>query len=481
MYGSESRSFRKEGMSMKEYYLAIDIGASSGRGIVGWMEQGTLLTREVYRFPNGMQKKNGHLCWDLDALKGHLIGALKACVEAGTLPSYMGIDTWGVDFVLLDENDEILGDAVGYRDSRNEGMDALAYEKMDEKELYARTGIQKAIFNTVYQLMAVKQENPEHLERARTFLMIPEYLNFFLTGVKAAEYTNASTTQLLDAARCDWDGELLARLGYPREIFLPISMPGTCLGTLRPEIAAEVGFDLKVILPATHDTGSAVLAVPSDEEDVAYISSGTWSLLGAERSEPDTSEQSRLLNFTNEGGYDRRFRYLKNIMGLWMIQSMKKELEARGEKYTFDQLCDMAVACGDTPLRVSVNDSCFLSPDSMIAAVEKACGKENMSVGELYAVVYHSLAECYRADVRGLEQILSREIKAIHIVGGGSKDDYLNRLTAEVSGKTVYAGPSEATAIGNILAQMLASGVFESVAQAREAVRASFPIKTYHA
>ncbi len=466
---------------MNSYYLAIDIGASSGRGILGYVENGVLRTREVYRFPNGMNLKNGRLCWDTGALFAHIKEALKACAACGMIPSYLGIDTWGVDFVLLDENDRMLGDAVGYRDSRTEGADARVYELVSESELYARTGIQKAIFNTVYQLMAVKHEHPEYLEKAKTFLMIPEYLNFLLTGVKAAEYTNATTGQLVNAKSNDWDRELMAKLGYPASMFQPIQMPGYVLGGLRSEIAAEVGFNLQVILPATHDTGSAVLAVPSNEENVAYISSGTWSLLGAERMTPDTSEQSRLLNFTNEGGYGYRFRYLKNIMGLWMVQSMKKELEQRGERYTFDELCDMAIACGDTPLRVNVNEARFLAPDSMIDAVKEACGKQEMSVGELYAVVYRSLAQCYRDDVAGLEQMLGREISAIHIVGGGSKDDYLNRLTAETCGKTVYAGPSEATAIGNILAQMLATGVFEGVSEARNAVRRSFPIRTYQA
>ncbi len=466
---------------MEQRYLAIDIGASSGRGILGWMENGMLKTKEIYRFPNGMSKKGGHLCWDTTALHGHIVKAMQACKEADMIPSYMGIDTWGVDFVLLDENDELLGDAVGYRDARNEGMDKYVYECIPEQALYARTGIQKAVFNTVYQLMAVKREHPEYLERAKTFLMIPEYLTFLLTGVKAAEYTEATTGQLVNAVSGDWDYELMDMLGYPKEIFMPIRMPGTVVGRLTPEMKEKVGYDLDVILPCTHDTGSAVLSVPTNADDIAYISSGTWSLLGAERTEADTSEKSRALNFTNEGGYNKRFRYLKNIMGLWMIQSMKKELEARGEKYTFDELCEMAMANADIKLRVNVNDSCFLAPESMIDAVTKACGRDEMTVGELYAVVYHSLAECYREDVKGLESILGHEVKAIHIVGGGSKDDFLNRLTAEKSGKTVYAGPSEATAIGNILAQMLATGVFTSVGEARGCVYQSFGVKEYKA
>lgn len=465
---------------MSGYYLAIDIGASSGRGILGWVADGVLHTKEIYRFPNGMTKKNGHSCWDTDALYAHIVSALKSCAEQGMIPSYMGIDTWGVDFVLLDEQDRMLGDAVGYRDHRTDGMDALVYEKVPEAELYAHTGIQKAVFNTIYQLMAIQKENPAQLSAAKTLLMIPEYLNFLLTGVKAAEYTNATTGQLVNAHTRDWDRALIERLGYPTQIFLPLQMPGTVLGPLRPALAEEIGFNLQVVLPATHDTGSAVLSVPTNESDVAYISSGTWSLLGTERREADTSERSRELNFTNEGGYEYRFRYLKNIMGLWMIQSMKKELAEAGETYTFDELCQMAIACGDTPLRICVNEKRFLAPDSMIGAVKEACGKPDMQVGELFAVVYHSLAECYRDDIRGLEQMLGHEVRAIHIVGGGSKDEYLNRLTAEKSGKTVYAGPSEATAIGNLLAQMLATGVYASVEEARSAVRESFPIAVFH-
>lgn len=461
-------------------YLAIDIGASSGRHILGRLEDGVLKTEEVYRFPNGMKKNaEGVLCWDAEALFFHVKEGMKACAARGIVPQSVGIDTWGVDFVLLDENDELLGDTVGYRDKRTEGMDEEVYALLPEKELYARTGIQKAIFNTVYQLMAVKKTHPEHLEKARTLLMMPEYLNFLLTGVKASEYSIASTSQLLDAKTGEWDEKVLDTLGYPRRLFGQIRMPGSTLGRLRPEIAEEIGYDTTVVLPAMHDTGSAVLAVPSNRDDVIYISSGTWSLIGIERTEPDVSEESRTCNFTNEGGYDKRFRYLKNIMGLWMIQSMKKELEAAGENYTFDQLCDMAMEYDSTPLRVDANDDRFLAPDSMIEEIKKACGKENMTVGELFAVVYHSLASCYRGAVEQLEAMTGRTFSAIHIVGGGSRDEYLNRLTASESGKTVYAGPKEATAIGNLLAQMLADGRFGSVSEARACVFDSFGVKEY--
>ena len=308
------------------YYLAIDIGASSGRHILGHVEDGKLILEEMYRFDNLQVRKNGHDCWDMDNLWNGVVSGLKACKEAGKLPATMGIDTWGVDYVLLDENDEMLGDPVAYRDSRNEGMDAVVSELISPEELYARTGIQKAPFNTIYQLTAQKREHPEQLEKADWFLMVTEYLNFRLTGVKKNEYTNNTTTNLINAREKTWDLDLIARVGLPTKIFHEPAMPGTILGGLLPEIQAEVGFDTQVILPATHDTGSAFLAVPAKDDNAVYLSSGTWSLLGVENEEPITTAESHQANFTNEGGAWYRFRYLKNIMGLWMIQSIRREL-----------------------------------------------------------------------------------------------------------------------------------------------------------
>ena len=311
---------------MQQYYLAIDIGASSGRHILGSVQDGKIVLEEIHRFPNGMSEKNGHRCWDVDKLFQEILTGMKKCKELGKIPVSVGIDTWAVDFVLLNEKDERIGDAVGYRDSRTEGMDEEVYRIIPEEELYGRTGIQKQIFNTIYQLMAVKKQSPEQLEQAKTFLMIPDYFHFLLSGVKAVEYTNASTTQLVSPDTFDWDKELMERLGYPTDIFPEIVKPGTVLGNLTEEIARQVGYSCKVVAPATHDTGSAVLAVPASDSDFLYISSGTWSLMGVERRSADCSHKSKVRNFTNEGGYERRFRYLKNIMGLWMIQSVKKEL-----------------------------------------------------------------------------------------------------------------------------------------------------------
>lgn len=465
---------------MGKYYLAVDIGASSGRHILAHLENGKIRLEEIWRFDNGMKLKNGHLCWDLDHLKKNLILGMQKCVQLGKIPESIGIDTWAVDFVLLDENGGLLTDAVGYRDSRTEGMDEEVYKIIPQDELYGRTGIQKQIFNTIYQLMAVKKESPETMDKADAMLMIPEYLNYILTGNKAAEYTNATTTQLVSPATNDWDHELIRMLGYRDSMFQPIHMPGYVVGHLLPQIREQVGFDCEVVLVATHDTGSAVLSVPSNGDDGIYISSGTWSLMGVERKDADCSADSMKANFTNEGGYDHRFRYLKNIMGLWMIQSVRHELN---DAYSFAQLCQMAEECSDFPSRVDVNDSRFLAPESMTGAIQDYCRQSGQPVpetpGELATVIYQSLASCYGEVAGEIEAITGKKYTKIHIVGGGSNADYLNALTAKASGRTVYAGPTEATAIGNIVAQMLKSREFSSLEEARSCIFDSFGVKTF--
>ena len=464
---------------MQQYYLAIDIGASSGRHILGSVQDGKIVLEEIHRFPNGMSEKNGHRCWDVDKLFQEILTGMKKCKELGKIPVSVGIDTWAVDFVLLNEKDERIGDAVGYRDSRTEGMDEEVYRIIPEEELYGRTGIQKQIFNTIYQLMAVKKQSPEQLEQAKTFLMIPDYFHFLLSGVKAVEYTNASTTQLVSPDTFDWDKELMERLGYPTDIFPEIVKPGTVLGNLTEEIATQVGYSCKVVAPATHDTGSAVLAVPASDSDFLYISSGTWSLMGVERRSADCSHKSKVRNFTNEGGYERRFRYLKNIMGLWMIQSVKKELN---DQYSFAELCDLA-AKADFSSRVDVNDASFLAPENMIVAVQEMCRKTGQAVpetpGEIASCIYQSLADSYCETVQEIEEMSGRTYSRIHIVGGGSNAVYLNELTAKATGKEVYAGPGEATAIGHLAAQMLQDGVYSSVEEVRTAIGVSFDMKKY--
>ena len=464
---------------MEKYYLAVDIGASSGRHMLASMKDGKMQLEEVYRFPNGMDNKNGTLCWDVDRLITEIKNGLKKCKEIGKIPVSMGIDTWGVDYVLLDKDDKILGDTVGYRDSRTEGMDEKVYEVIPQDDLYARTGIQKQIFNTIYQLMAVKESHPEYLEQAETILMIPDYFNFLLTGVKMNEYTEATTGQLISPKTNDWDYELIDMLGYNSKMFRPVSMPGTVVGDFTEDVQKEVGFNCTVVLPATHDTGSAVLAVPTNDDDAVYISSGTWSLMGIERKEADCSMESMKANFTNEGGYDHRFRYLKNIMGLWMIQSVKKEFT---EDLSFAEICEMA-SKETIPSIVDCNDDCFLAPESMIEAVQKFCCDTDQpvpeTVGEISSVIYNSLAKCYGDTVEEIEAITGKKYSTIYVVGGGSNAGYLNELTAKYTGRKVSAGPSEATAIGNIIVQMLHDGVFASLPEARTCVKESFDVKMY--
>ena len=465
---------------MNPYFLAVDIGASSGRHMLGHLEKGRLVLEEIYRFENGMKQTKEGLCWDIPALFQEIKTGIRRCGELGKIPVSMGIDTWAVDYVLLDEQDRILGDTFGYRDGRTEGMDEEVYRLIPEKELYQRTGIQKQIFNTVFQLMAVKKTHPEYLEQARTFLMLPDYFHFLLTGEKRSEYTNATSTQLVNAETKDWDDEIISRLGYSREMFLPLSQPGTLVGTFTKEIEDEVGFSCQVVLPATHDTASAVMAVPCQEDHCLYISSGTWSLMGTENKKAICTEESRQKNFTNEGGYDFRYRYLKNIMGLWMIQSVRHEEK---DQYSFAQICEMADECSDFPSRVLVNAPEFLAPESMTEAVRRYCEKTGQRVpettGELAAVIYQSLAKCYGETVGEIEQLTGEHYDTIHIVGGGANAGYLNRLTAMQAGRRVLAGPSEATAIGNLMAQMIGKGEFEGLMQARACVAESFPICEY--
>ena len=475
-----------------DYFLAIDIGASSGRHLLGYLETGPdatdsdngdrspspkqpgrLVLEGVHRFPNEMKMKNGTLYWDMDFLFNEILTGMKKCTELGKIPSSVGIDTWGVDFVLLDEDMKMIGPAVAYRDSRTDGMYEEVARCISDEDLYARTGIQKMIFNTIYQLMALKVQSPEMLAKAHKLLFVPDYLHYLLSGVACTEYTIATTSGLVNAQSRGWDNEIITACGFPRGIFGGIVPSGTVLGGLAPEVRQLVGYDCKVVMPASHDTASAVMAVPADSDQPLYISSGTWSLMGVERPAPDCSPASQAANFTNEGGYEYRYRYLKNIMGLWMIQCVKKEL---GDVYSYAQLCEMAEKSPITSI-VNANDPRFLVPDNMTRAIQAACAETGQPVprepGELAAVIYNSLAICYRDTAMELEKLTGQVYDAIYIVGGGAKAEYLNRLTEKYTGKTVHAGPSEATAIGNLAAQMIAYGVFEDLLEVRACVRRS--------
>jgi rhamnulokinase len=455
---------------MRSYYLAVDIGASGGRHILGSVVDGKICLEEIYRFDNGMEKKNGTLCWNTEKLLMNILEGMKKCLEAGKIPVSMGIDTWGVDFVLLDKDDNKIGEAVGYRDHRTDKVAEEVDKIISAQGLYERTGIQSQSYNTLYQLMAVKKMHPEYLEVAESLLFTPDYYHFRLTGIKKQEYTIASTSQLVEVRKRSWDYELIEQLGLPKKLFNKLSAPGTLVGGLKPEIKEQVGFDCRVIAPASHDTASAVAALPSTIKNNLYISSGTWSLMGIENDEPSCSPESRQAGFTNEGGYNNTYRFLKNIMGLWMIQSVRKEI---GNGASYAEICEMASKEIISSL-VDCNDSSFLSPDSMTEAVRQFCTGTSQQVpetfSELAAVIYNSLAKCYADTLKEIEKLSGKSYERIHIIGGGSNAVYLNQLTAGYTGREVIPGPSEATAIGNLICQMLYDKVFGSLEEARKSI-----------
>lgn len=418
------------------HYLAIDIGASSGRHIVGWREDGTIKTREVYRFPNGVEERDGHLTWDMDALLGHVkAGIDKALEEFGALDSF-SIDTWGCDYVLLRGEEEVWP-CYAYRDGRTEAIIPSLREKVPFEELYAHTGCQFQPFNTVYQLYADKLAG--RLEGVTDFLMVPEYLMWKLTGVKAKEYTNATTTGLVNAKTGEFDLELTEKLGLPGCLFPKLQQPGTPVGEYR---------GVKAVLCATHDTGSAVEGIPMEGEQL-YISSGTWSLLGVKTPKPLTDEKSMAANYSNEGGVGYN-RYQKNIMGMWIVNRLRDEL---CPEKPFPEI--VAEAEGSAfEGTVDANAPCFLAPDSMKAAFEVALDTKPQAVGDYFRCAYRSLALSYRDAIRELEENTGHTYDKLYIVGGGAKNGFLNRLTEEATGKTVIALPIEATALGSLKIQM---------------------------
>lgn len=451
-----------------KYYLAIDIGASSGRHIVGWLEDGKLKTEEVYRFKNGMDTISGGLVWDMARLFAEVKNGLKAAKEKGYVPSYIGIDTWAVDYALLDKEDIRIGEVYAYRDSRTERSSQAVHRIISFDELYKKTGIQFQTFNTVYQLYADKLSGK--INEAESMLMLPDYLNFLLTGVKKQEYTNATSTGLVNAETHSWDKGIIEKLGLHEKLFGELSQPGTIVGSFSKDIEEELGYNATVILPATHDTASAVLAAPIDNES-PYISSGTWSLLGIEQSKAHVDEESQKANYSNEGSINFNFRYQKNIMGLWLIQSVKKELG----NLSFETLAQMARCKEDCGI-IDVNDNRFLSPKSMIDEINKALGR-SLNSASIMRVIYDSLAKSYADAIKELEKNTGNNYKTLNIIGGGSRDTLLNELTAKATSKKIITGPIEATAIGNLIMQMIGMGEISNLPEARKIIKKSFDIK----
>lgn len=452
------------------YYLAIDIGASSGRHILGSLENGNLNLQEVYRFDNGFKNENGKLVWDVESLFYEVREGIKKCKEIGKIPDTVAIDTWGVDYVLLDKSKKEILPVFCYRDNRTESVIPLVEEKIAPKDLYFKTGIQKQNFNTVYQLYADKLSGK--LDNAEYFLMMPEYLSFKLTGVIKNEYTNATTGSLVNAKTHEWDKDVISALGLPEKLFGTLNTPATKIGTFTEEIKNYVGFDSTVIFAPSHDTASAVAACPMGESDL-YISSGTWSLIGTESKEAIVNEDTFKANFANEGGIEYRFRFLKNYMGMWLLQNIRKNLN---KSLTYDEMMYKAEAC-DKYDYLDVNDQSLVAPENMIEAVKTYFGKPDMTIDEVLASVYHSLARSYKNATEEIEKLTGKTINAIHIVGGGCQDVYLNRLTAQYTGKAVTAGPVEATAVGNLISQLIYGNACADLKEARELIKKSFEIK----
>ena len=426
---------------MLKYYLAIDIGASSGRHIVGWRDGDEIHTKEVYRFPNGVTKQNGHLVWDVETLVEHvLLGIGEAFKEYPKIES-LSIDTWGVDYVLLNGENEIYP-VYAYRDARTEAVISKVHEKIPFSELYSRVGCQFQPFNSIYQLYDDKLSG--RLENATDMLMIPEYLMWKLSGVKAREYTNATTTGMVNG---EFDMEIVSRLGYPERLFPKLSQPKTVLGELLPDVAKRVGGNTKVVLCATHDTGSAVEGIPM-EENSPYISSGTWSLLGVKTEKPITDAGSEAANYSNEGGVGYN-RYQKNIMGMWIVNELMREL---CPDMPFSQIVEMAEGSGCESV-LDANSPALLAPESMKSAFDSlTSGLDNTA--DYFACAYKSLALSYKQAIEELESNTGTKYEKLYIVGGGAKNAFLNRLTEEATGKKVVALPIEATALGNLKIQM---------------------------
>lgn len=450
-----------------KYCLAIDMGASSGRHILGFIEDGKLKLEEIYRFENGIVDIDGTLCWDIDHLFTEIKNGLKECKKLGKIPETVAIDTWGVDYVLLDKDKKEIMPAVSYRDARTLGIPEEIDKIIPRKELYERTGIQATSFNSIYQLYCDKKSGK--LDNAEYFLMMPEYFSFKLTGEIRNEYTLTTTGGLVNVNTFERDEEILEKLGIPKKIFTPLSLPGTVVGNLSDKVKEELGFDTTVILCASHDTASAVASCSVGDNGI-YISSGTWSLIGTENAQPVTCEKAMNSGFTNEGGVEHRYRFLENIMGMWLLQNIRKNLD---KKYTYDEMMQLAMASDFTEY-INPNDESFLAPDNMIEAIRIYLGKPELPIGDVLNSVYHSLAKTYNEAVKVVEEISNKQIDVINIVGGGCKDTYLNSLTEKYTGKKVIAGPVEATAAGNLMVQLMYLDKGLNLTTARELIKNSF-------
>lgn len=464
--------------------LAIDLGASSGRGIVGSFDGEKLTLRENHRFSNDPMYVNGRFTWDILRIYFEIKNSITKTIIDGDDIASMGIDTWGVDYGMVDKNGRLMANPIHYRDTRTENVTDYVKNFVSPEEIYNVTGIQAIDFNTLNQLAVEKRDNAEGFDRADKVLFIPDLLNYFLTGKMATEYTIASTGMILDANARKISSELIAKLGIPESKFAPMVQPGTNLGALLPSITDEVGKNrIQVYTTASHDTASAVIAVPATDKDFIYISSGTWSLMGAELDAPLINDATRAANLTNEGGAMGTIRFLKNIMGLWIIQESRRQWKREGKDYSFAQMEAWAKEC--TPFRslINVDYKSFGTPGNMPEKIREYCRMTGQpvpeTVGEIVRCIYESLALKYRYTVDTIGQLRGKPATMINVVGGGTKDKFLSQMTADACGIPVCAGPEEATAIGNLVMQAIAQGEIKDLTEAREVVANSFEMKHY--
>ncbi len=469
----------------KQKYLAFDLGASSGRGVLGTLKTGIIELKEINRFYNGMTMVLGKYHWDIFRLFDEIKRGIAECANIGEIPESIGLDTWGVDYALLDKQGNFLGIPYAYRDHRTDTAIDELFKIIPREKVYKLTGIQFMQFNTIFQLFAAKRDKLPIMDLATDLLFIPDILNYLLSGVKKSEFTFATTSQLFNPIKDTWEKELFDALEISPDIMQDIVQPGTVIGNLTPDIARETQVpEIKVIAPATHDTGSAIVAIPADDENFAYISSGTWSLMGIESKKPLISEQTLAYNFTNEGGVEKTYRVLKNIMGLWLIQECKRCWDSKNLEFSFSGIVEMAKKENRFKSLVDPDDPVFYNPVDMTKAIAGYCKSNGQPVpdtpGEYSRCVFESLALKYRYVLDSLKAISDKKINKIHIIGGGSKNQLLCQFTANATGLPVVAGPAEGTAIGNIMVQAMGLGHVKSLAEIRQVIKSSFTFQSYN-
>ena len=466
-------------MALKHNFLAFDCGATSGRAVLATFRDGAFEMKEVYRFPSGIIELNGKYYWDILAIYDHFRKCLAQLGREGVKIDSIGIDTWGVDFGFVADDGSLPGNPRAYRDPYTDGIPEEVYQTVPREELYGATGIQILNFNSIFQLYAQTKEGFAPLRCAKDILFIPDLLSYMLTGKKVCEYTIASTSGMMDQTSRQFNKGLLEKLGVRSDIFLPIVQPGTVVGTLRKEIADACGVpEVPVVAVAGHDTASAIAAVPAADEKFAYLSSGTWSLMGIETPAPVINAESSRLNFTNEGGIDGTTRFLKNITGMWLLEQSRKVWAAAGRTYTYPELEAMAQAEASFPGRINPDDPRFANPADMVAEIEAVIGPA--SDAQIVSCIYHSLADRYKEVVDMLQTFAPFPIEKLHVIGGGSANDTMSQWTADALGIPVVAGPTEATAIGNVMFQARTAGLVKDRWEMRKMIADAFAVKTFY-